>query len=106
MTTPTPSEPEIIAPAAARQAILSKIEETLGQGWQREWLPIHQTDYLYRLNRGSTNLDFQCDLLGQVEVIERPINPLQASGRFLAWMILGASLFVALFIALFTGVLR
>lgn len=103
MTSP---EPEIIAPALARAAIHEKIIATLGIDYEREWLTTHNADYLVRLNKGVINLDFQCDLLGHVDIIERPINPLQASGRFLAWSILVASLFVALFIAFAAGVLK
>lgn len=102
----TASEPEIIPAAAARAAIHAKILATLGEHYERDWLTIHDADYLVRLNRGVINMDFQCDLLGSVEVIERPVNPLQASGRFLAWTILVASLFIALFIAFAAGVLR
>ena len=102
----TQSEPDIIPAAQARAAIQRRILETLGPDYQHEWLVIHNADYLVRLNRGAVNLDFQCDLLGNVEVIERPVNPLQASGRFVAWTILIASLFIALFIALATGILR
>ena len=103
MTSP---EPEIISATDARAAIHAKIIETLGTDYERDWLTIHNADYLVRLNKDAINLDFQCDLLGVVEVIERPINPLQASGRFLAWVILGASMFIAIFIAIATGVLR
>ncbi len=102
----TQPEPEIIPAAQARAAIQQRIRETLGEDYQREWLVIHNADYLVRLNRGAVNLDFQCDLLGNVEVIERPVNPLQASGRFIAWTILIASLFIALFIAIALGIVR
>jgi uncharacterized membrane protein YjfL (UPF0719 family) len=102
----TAPEPEIIPAKQARAAIQAKIVETLGADYERDWLTIHNADYLVRLNKGAINLDFQCDLLGHVEVIERPVNPLQASGRFIAWTILAASMFIAIFIAIATGVLK
>jgi len=60
---------------------------------------VHDTDSLVRLNKEKINLDFQADLLAQVEVIEREANPLQLSGRLIAFTILGVFLFVALAIA-------
>jgi len=102
----TQPEPEIIPPAQARAAIRQRILDTLGPDYERDWLVVHHADYLVRLHRGTVNMDFQCDLLGNVDVIERPANPLQTSGRFTAWAILIASLFIALFIAFATGILR
>lgn len=95
--------PEIIKPELARAAIESAINARLGENWRAEWLMVHDTFFLVRLNRGTVNLDFQADLLGEVEVIEREAHPLQLSGRFIALMILGASLFVALAIAIAAG---
>jgi hypothetical protein len=100
------SEPEIISTEKARQAIQKKIVETLGENWEQEWIKVHQADYLVRLHKNETNMDFQCDLLGNVEVQERMANPLQTSGRFLAWTILVASMAVALAIAIAVGVFR
>jgi hypothetical protein len=100
------SEPEIISAEKARQAIEQKIVETLGEHWEQDWISVHQSDYLVRLNKNETNMDFQCDLLGNVEVQERMANPLQTSGRFLAWTILVASLAVAIAIAIAAGVFR
>jgi hypothetical protein len=97
---------DIIAPKDARIAIRSKINATLGDNWEGEWTVIHNADYLVRVTKGNINMDFQCDLLGQVEAIERPINPLQASGRMIAWTILISTLFIAFFIGVATGVIR
>lgn len=91
--------PEIVDPEIARQNIEAAIIERLGDNWESEWLKIHEGNFLVRLNKGNTNLDFQADLLGEVEIIEGEANPLQMSGRFLAWMVLGASFFMALAIA-------
>jgi hypothetical protein len=100
------SEVDIIAAKDARLAIRVQMNTTLGDNWASEWAVIHNADYLVRVTKGNTNMDFQCDLLGHVDVIERPINPLQASGRFIAWTILISTLFIAFFIASTTGVIR
>lgn len=100
-----PQEIEPVAPAQQRAAIEVAIIAQLGQDWQREWLVVHNASDLVRLNRGKTNLDFQADLLGQVSVIEREANPVQISGQLVAWMVLGASLFVALAIAALAGII-
>ncbi len=103
--TPTEdNEPEIATPEEQRTAIESEIIARLGDNWEKEWLIVHNTDSLVRLNKGDKNLDFQADLLAQVEVIEREANPLQLSGRLIAFTILGLFLFVALAIATIAGV--
>ena len=98
-TIPTTDEVEIIEPQAARAAIVAAITGRLGENWRDEWLLVHDSDFLVRLNKGDINLDFQADLLGNVEITEKEIHPLQASGRFVALFILGASIFVAVAIA-------
>ena len=95
----TNNPPEIIDPNIARQNIEEAIIERLGADWQSQWLKVHESNFLVRLNKGAINLDFQAGLLGDVEIIEGQANPLQTSGRFLALMVLGASLFLALAIA-------
>ncbi|MGJ3237748.1 MAG: hypothetical protein ACFE0Q_03480 [Anaerolineae bacterium] len=107
MTHPTPhtDEVDIASPQEQRQAIESAIREYLGDEWQREWLLVHDANDLVRLNRGDKNLDFQADLLAQVEIIEREANPLQLSGRMIALMVLGLFLFIAFMIASLAGVL-
>lgn len=98
-------EIEPVSPAEQRAAIDAAILERLGADWQREWLVVHNASDLVRLNRGDNNLDFQADLLGNVAVIEREANPVQISGNLVAWMVLGASLLVALAIAALTGII-
>ena len=71
----------------------------------REWLMVDASNFHVRLNNKDTNLDFRADLLGEVTVEERPASVLQTSGRFLAWMVLGASLFIAIAIAIAAGVI-
>lgn len=105
----TGPEPDIIAAQDARTAIDQAIVDRLGPNWDDEdegWAIVHETDYLVRLTRGKRNLDFHCDLLGDVTVTEGEINALQDSGRLIAWMVLGASLFVAFVIAQVAGVFR
>lgn len=106
-STPADDDFEPIAPDLARQAITAAIEARLGPDWNDEdtgWAITYDSDYLVRLTRGKTNLDFQCDLLGDVSVEEREISPLQASGRLIAWAVLLATLFVVFVIAQLAGV--
>jgi len=95
---------EPIPAKEARQHIEAAIVARLGEQWQSEWLVVHNDDFLMRLNKGKVNMDFQSDLLGHVEIIEREANPLQISGRFIAFMVLGASFFLALLLANLAGI--
>ena len=95
---------ETASPQEQRAAIDAAILERLGADWQKEWILVHNANDLVRLNKDEINLDFQADLLANVEVIERPASPLQLSGRWIAWLILGLSLFVAFLIASIAGV--
>ncbi|MCA9896149.1 MAG: hypothetical protein KC615_24355 [Anaerolineae bacterium] len=120
MTDPTITDPAImepvsqtdedfdpIAPELAREAIAAAIDERLGPNWADEdigWSITYDSDYLVRLTRGKTNLDFHCDLLGEITVEEREISPVQASGRLIAWAVLIATLFVVFAIAQLAGV--
>lgn len=100
---------EPIAADVARARIQSTIEEHLGADWNDEdtgWIVVYDSDFLVRLTRGKVNLDFQSDLLGEISITEREINPVQGSGRLLAWMILGVSLLLALVLARLAGVIN
>lgn len=100
-------EPQIIPALEARQRLQAAIIAHCGQDWETNgWLVVHRSDYLMRLTKGEHNVDFACDLLGQVSITETPISPLQASGRVVAWMVLGASILVAFAIAWATGATR
>jgi hypothetical protein len=100
-------EPQIIPAREARQRLQEAIVAHCGQDWDTNgWLVVHRGDYLVRLNKGERNVDFACDLLGQVSITETPITPLQASGRVVAWMVLGASMLIAFAIAWATGIVR
>jgi hypothetical protein len=100
-------EVEIIPPKEARARIRAAIAAKLGESWQDDtsgWLIVHNADYLVRLNKGSINLDFECDLLGEIIITEREANPLQTSGRLIALMVLAATLIVAFALAQLAGV--
>lgn len=67
------------------------------------WLKIYDSNYLVRLHKDKTNLDFQCDLTGHVDIIERAANPIQLGGRLIAWVVLLASITIALALAVLAG---
>lgn len=102
----TQDEIEPIPPEQARAILEQAIRERLGEYWDDEeegWFVVARHDYMARLTRGSRNIDFYVDLLGQVTVEEKPLGPEQASGRLVAWMLLGLSLVIALLIARIAG---
>lgn len=107
MNNPIPQEEiEPASPEEQRIAIEAAILERLGDNWKREWITVHNANDLVRLNQGDINLDFQADLLAKVDIIEREASPVQLSGRSIAWVILAASIGVALTIAAIAGVLN
>jgi hypothetical protein len=97
-------EKEPASPQAQRAAIDAAVLARLGENWEKEWIIVHSSNDLLRVNKGDKNLDFQADLLANVEIIEREANPVQLSGRWIAWLLLGLSLFVAFVIASVAGV--
>lgn len=101
---PTGDDINLITMAEARTYIDAAIIERLGDNWRKEWLVAHNDDNYVRLNKGDINLDFRCDIVGNVEIIESEVSPTQTGGRLIAWMVLGASLFVALALAQIAGV--
>jgi hypothetical protein len=95
-----PIEP--IPPEQARAILDAAMEARLGQDWQDEdsgWLLVTGHDYMARVTRGRTNVDFYVDLLGEVTVEESEINPAQDSGRLIAFMLLLAFVGVAVLVA-------
>lgn len=104
-TTSTDTEVQLATAEEQRAAIDAAIIERLGANWRAEWLIVHDASDLVRLNRDAVNLDFQSDLLANVEIIEREANPVQLSGRLIVFSVLGTSLLVALTIAYVTGVI-
>lgn len=101
-------EPQIIPPEEARAILEAAIRERLGDHWQDEdsgWAVVTSHDYMARLNKGRTNLDFYVDLLGEVTVEQKEVSPGQEVGRLFAWMILTLSLVIALLLARIVGFL-
>lgn len=96
-------------PAHEARAILdTAIRERLGADWQDEeggWVLVNGHDYMARLNKGRTNLDFYVDLLGNVNIEEKELNAAQDTGRLVAWILLGLSLTIAFIIARIAGFL-
>lgn len=97
-------EVEIATPDEQRAAIDVAMLERLGDNWRKEWIIVHDANDLVRVHQDEINLDFQADLLANVEIIERPANPVQLSGRLVAFMILGSFLLLALVLASIAGV--
>ena len=99
-------ELEPIAPERARVILEAGIRERLGDDWRDEdsaWVLVSESDYAARFTRGRVNLDFYVDLLGNLEVTTRPLNPAQQGGRLIAWMLLGLSIAIAFLIARIVG---
>ncbi len=102
MTEPT----EPIPPEQAREILEQAMRQRLGDDWHDEesgWQWVTGHDYMARVTRGRTNVDFYVDLLGQVTISESEINPAQDSGRLIAWTLLGLSLAIALLLARIAG---
>ena len=98
----SPTPPEPVSPEEARLALDRAMAERLGPGWQDEgsgWLLVTGNDYMARVTRGSINLDFMVDLLGNVTVEEKPLSPAQTSGRLIAWTLLLLALGIVYLIA-------
>ena len=91
---PQPGAPEVepISPEAAEAIMKRVVAQYTAEGWQ----VLSHSAYDARLTRGARNLDIRVDLLGDVQVSESGLTPLQDSGRLTAWMLLLASLLVAL----------
>lgn len=108
MSAPHDAEPDIISPEQARQILEAAITERLGPHWRDEekgWSLVSGHDYMARLTRGDTNIDFYVDLLGSVTVKESEISAAQQNGRLVAWALLLGSLVIAAVIAWLAGYL-
>jgi hypothetical protein len=81
------------------------MEEALQPYLADDWRIIDRGPYAARLTRGMRNLDVRIDLLGQVEIEESGLTPLQDSGRLMAWMVLLAALLVVLALSAALGIL-
>ncbi len=93
-----------IEPISAQQAreILEKtIRDTLGDEWDDEedgWMLVTGHDYMARLTRGGTNIDFYVDLLGHVTIQKSELSGAQLTGRMFAIILLCLSIVIALLI--------
>ena len=99
-----PDEPQIISPEQARNALDEAIRQKLGDNWQETWELVSGHDFMSRLTDGEQNIDFYVDLLGKVTIEEKGQDVAHNSGRLIAWLVLGVSLFVAYAIARIAGI--
>ena len=92
-------------PAEQARAILEQaMRDRLGDNWQNDdWALITGHDYMARVTKDRRNVDFYVDLLGNVRVEEREVDPGQDSGRLIAWLILLLSLGIAFLLARIAG---
>ena len=103
---PSTDEIDPIPAAQAREILHKAIRERLGRNWDDEetgWALVTGHDYMARLTRGSQNIDFYVDLVGNVRIEEKEIDPAQAQGRLMAWLFLLGSIIIAVLVAHFTG---
>ncbi|NDJ63006.1 MAG: hypothetical protein GYB67_17940 [Chloroflexi bacterium] len=97
---------EPIDPAQARAILDAAMDDLLGDDWQAEdsgWQLVTGHDYMARVTKGGINVDFYVDLLGEVTIEKRHLNPAQTSGRLLAWIILLLALGIAFLMARAVG---
>jgi hypothetical protein len=102
----TPTEP--ISAQRAREILDAAIRARLGPGWNDEhegWTLVSGHDFMARLVKGGRSVDFYVDLLGEVTIEEKGLNPAQTTGRLMAWMVLLSSVLVALILARLAGYL-
>lgn len=86
-------EVEPIAPDDAAVILEAKLQELEADGW----IILVQNDYMARLTRGNRNIDLQVDLLGELQMEEKPLSDVQEVGRIVAIM-----LFIVAFIVILT----
>ena len=96
-----PDEIDPISPERAQDILEAAIRERLGDDWEDEdsgWTKVTGHNYMARLTRGRTSLDFYVDLLGNVTVEQTNSAPLLETGRLLLIMLLGLSIVIAFLI--------
>lgn len=81
------------------------LDEAIQPYVEAGWFVMDRSAYAARLTKGLYNLDVRVDLLGQVETTQSGLTPLQDSGRMAAWVLLLASLLVALVISSILGII-
>lgn len=87
-----------IPPEQAAAIIEPKLQELQAQGWKL----ISATDYSARLIRAKMNLDVWVDLLGEIEMQEKPTTLLQETGQIIAILFL---ILVVLFVLVILSLL-
>lgn len=88
-----------IPPEQAAAIIEPKLQELQAEGWKI----VDETDYSARLIRGKANLDIWIDLLGNIEMQEKPMSLLQETGQIIAILLL---IIIALFILVILSLLH
>lgn len=92
-----------IPPEQARAILDTAVNARLGPDWKDDgWIVVSRHDYMLRLTRQRTTIDFYVDLLGQVSVEESPTTDAN-TGRLIAWFLLGTSVFIAILLARIAG---
>jgi hypothetical protein len=96
-----PDELDPIAAEQARQILQAAIREKLGDNWDDEetgWVITTGHDYMARLTRGRTNVDFYVDLLGNVTVEQTESTGLRSNAGTILLVLLALSLVIAFLI--------
>jgi hypothetical protein len=94
-------EIEPIPPEQAREILEAAIRERLGDDWDDEqtgWVRVTGHDYMARLARGRTVLDFYVDLLGNVTVEKSTQNTPGDNLRLIMMILIALSLVIAFMI--------
>ncbi len=96
-----PDELDPIPAEQAREILHAAIREKLGDNWDDEetgWVVITGHDYMARLTRGRTNVDFYVDLLGNVRVEQTESTGLRSNAGTILLVLLALSLVIAFLI--------
>jgi hypothetical protein len=86
------NEVEIITPEQASAILQPKLDALEAEGW----IVLVQTDYMARLTREDRNLDVRVDLLGNLEMEEKPLSLVQESGQIISIIFLGVLILLVL----------
>lgn len=97
----SPDDVQIIEPEQAAAILEPKLAELEQDGW----IVLVQTDYMARLTNGKHNLDVRVDLLGSLEIEEKPLTLVQESGQIVAIVLVLVIFLVVFVLASVLGVL-
>ncbi len=98
----------LITPEEAKARLDEAIRQHLGEDWDdplHGWTVVSGHNFMTRLTNGKRTVDFYVDLVGEINIEDKPAITTAESGRTAAWVVLGASLLVAYIIARFSGFL-